>query len=200
MAAICGILYRIDSAFRTSPIAIVVRPRAPFRLIVGCGGGAHYVSMCMFSIWHASWQRVLLVGSTVLVIMLVTSCSTTRNVGEPGLETPEGIASYYGAKYAGRPTANGEIFDPSALTAAHKTLPFGSRVRVTRLDRPDKPSVVVRINDRGPFKRGRIIDLTREAARRIDMIGDGLADVRLEVLSYPKDVDVTADTSSGAGW
>lgn len=156
--------------------------------------------MRMFPIWHVMWQRFLVGGSTLLVILLVTSCGTTSNVGEPGLDTPEGIASYYGAKYAGRPTANGEIFDPSALTAAHKTLPFGSRVRVTRLDRPEEPSVVVRINDRGPFKRGRIIDLTREAARRIDMIGDGLADVRLEVLSYPEDVDVASDESSGKRW
>lgn len=77
-------------------------------------------------------------------------------------------------------TATGERFDPSQMTAAHRTLPFGTRVRVTRVDTGQ--SVVVRINDRGPFKPGRVIDLSEGAARNLHMMNAGLANVRLEVL------------------
>jgi rare lipoprotein A len=88
-----------------------------------------------------------------------------------------GLASYYGK---GELTAAGERFDPNGMTAAHRTLPFGTRVRVTRVDNGD--SVVVRINDRGPYKPGRVIDLSERAAENLGMTGMGLADVRLEVL------------------
>lgn len=90
-----------------------------------------------------------------------------------------GLASYYGSG-AGSTTATGERFDPSQMTAAHRTLPFGTRVRVTRVDTGQ--SVVVRINDRGPFKPGRVIDLSEGAARNLHMMNAGLANVRLEVL------------------
>ena len=88
-----------------------------------------------------------------------------------------GLASYYGQ---GEVTATGERFDPSGMTAAHRTLPFGTRVRVTRVDTGN--SVVVRINDRGPFKPGRVIDLSAGAAENLGITGVGLAEVRLEVL------------------
>jgi rare lipoprotein A len=91
-----------------------------------------------------------------------------------------GLASHYGPEWDGRRTASGEIFHNSALTAAHRTLPFGTRVRVTLLS--TGKSVTVRINDRGPFVKGRIIDLSDEAARRIGMGSRGVAPVRLEVL------------------
>lgn len=93
----------------------------------------------------------------------------------------EGIASWYGPGFAGRLTANGEIFDPSELTAAHRTLPFDTRLRVTNLS--NGRSVIVRINDRGPFASRRIIDLSQAAAASIGMIGSGTARVRLELLS-----------------
>jgi rare lipoprotein A len=89
-----------------------------------------------------------------------------------------GIASYY---WQDQMTATGERFNKRDLTAAHKTLPFGTRVRVTRLD--SGKSVVVRINDRGPFKAGRVIDLSEKAAEDIGMTGKGLTAVRLEVVS-----------------
>ena len=92
----------------------------------------------------------------------------------------KGIASWYGGKFHGRTTASGERYDMNKLTAAHRKLPFGSRVRVTNLD--NGRQVVVRITDRGPFVHGRIIDLSREAARRIDMIQAGTARVRIEVI------------------
>lgn len=97
-----------------------------------------------------------------------------------GTHAIEGRASWYGPKFAGRKTANGEIFDPNQLTAAHKTLPFGTFVQVHNLE--NNMSVVVRINDRGPFKPGRIIDLSRAAAESINMISTGTAPVRIEPL------------------
>jgi rare lipoprotein A len=99
------------------------------------------------------------------------------------LEVLEGKATYYSDALAGRPTASGEAYDPSALTAAHRSLPFGTVVRVVRQD--SGRTVVVRINDRGPFgNERRIIDLSRTAAEALDMIRAGVVDVRAEVLEY----------------
>jgi rare lipoprotein A len=89
-----------------------------------------------------------------------------------------GMASYYGYRSK---TASGEMMNPNAMTAAHKTLPFGTRVRVT--NRRTGRSVVVRINDRGPFVRGRIIDVSTGAARALGMVGAGVAPVTVEVVS-----------------
>ncbi len=92
-----------------------------------------------------------------------------------------GEASFYGREFAGRPTANGETFDPAGLTAAHRTLPFGSKVRVTNAH--NGRSVVVRINDRGPFVEDRLIDVSSHAARQLGMVRSGTARVKLELLS-----------------
>jgi rare lipoprotein A len=92
-----------------------------------------------------------------------------------------GEASWYGSYFHGRPTANGERYNQDALTAAHKTLPFGTKVRVTNLN--NGRSVILRINDRGPFIPGRIIDLSRAGAQAIGMIGSGIAPVRVDVLN-----------------
>jgi rare lipoprotein A len=92
----------------------------------------------------------------------------------------EGVASWYGPGFHGKRTASGEVYDKESLTAAHRTLPFGTYLRVTSLD--DGSSVVVRVNDRGPFAKGRIIDLSEAAARIIGMIPSGTARVRLEVI------------------
>ena len=94
------------------------------------------------------------------------------------LET--GIASWYGHPYHGRAAASGEIYDMEKLTAAHRTLPFNTWVRVYDLD--TKKTIDLRINDRGPFVDGRIIDISHAAARAIDMIGPGVARVRIEVI------------------
>lgn len=91
-----------------------------------------------------------------------------------------GEASYYAEQFHGRRTANGERFDMNALTAAHPRLPFGTLVRV--INERNGRSVVVRINDRGPFAKGRIIDLSRQAAATIGMLQRGHAPVRLEVI------------------
>jgi rare lipoprotein A len=92
-----------------------------------------------------------------------------------------GIASYYGKRFAGRPTASGELFDPAGLTAAHRSLPFGSKVLVT--SKRTGKSVIVRINDRGPFHRGRVIDLSKAAASRIGLVRQGLGSVNLALLA-----------------
>ncbi|MBO0904479.1 septal ring lytic transglycosylase RlpA family protein [Jiella sonneratiae] len=91
-----------------------------------------------------------------------------------------GSASYYGKRFHGRRTANGERFNMNAMTAAHKSLPFGTKVRVT--NRRNGKSVVVRINDRGPYAHGRVIDLSRAAASRIGMLSSGTAPVKLDIL------------------
>jgi rare lipoprotein A len=98
------------------------------------------------------------------------------------LLTLEGVASYYAEDFHGKLTSNGETYDMNGLTAAHRTFPFGTKVRVTNLE--NGKSVIVRINDRGPFKEGRIIDLSRGAAKQIDLIPTGTARVKLEVLEW----------------
>jgi rare lipoprotein A len=92
----------------------------------------------------------------------------------------QGEASYYGNELAGNRTASGERFDPRALTCAHRSLPLGTMLRVTNLS--NGRSVLVRVNDRGPFTRGRILDMSIEAARNIDMVRTGKALVRLEIV------------------
>ena len=104
----------------------------------------------------------------LLVILLLSSC---------GYTTRKGLASYYADSYEGKTTANGEIYRQGKITAAHKTLPFGTKVEVTNLS--NNKSVVVRINDRGPYISGRIIDLTKAAAKEIDMLGAGVAKVKI---------------------
>lgn len=104
---------------------------------------------------------------------------------EPAAEPQEtslgsGEASYYGRRFSGKLTASGERFDPALLTAAHRTLPFGSRVKVT--NKRNGKSVIVRINDRGPFYGGRIIDLSKAAAKRIGLLRSGRGQVELALL------------------
>ena len=114
----------------------------------------------------------------------VTPPHTPRNpvAIQPG-HTEEGIASWYGHPYHGRAAASGEIYDMEKMTAAHRTLPFQTWVRVYDLD--NQKTVEVRITDRGPFVGGRIIDLSHAAARELEMIGPGVARVRIEVIRTP---------------
>jgi len=109
------------------------------------------------------------------VLALLSVCSSVSAFEQ------EGLASWYGGKFQGRQTASGEIFDTNQHTGAHKTLAFGTVVRVLNLE--NGKSTIVRINDRGPFVAGRIIDLSRAAAVDIALAGRGVAKVRLEVLS-----------------
>ena len=101
-----------------------------------------------------------------------------------------GLATWYGHPYHGRRSASGEIYDMEKLTAAHRTLPFGTRVAVTNLD--NGRAVEVRVNDRGPFVAGRLLDLSESAARAIGGIGAGLIHVRIRVVALPEGTDTTA--------
>jgi rare lipoprotein A len=133
-------------------------------------------------------MRRLLLGVTVGVGLL-GGCApratrpTPRDEGEvarpekPRAYLEEGLASYYGPGLAGRPTASGEKFDPKDLTAAHKKLPFGTCLRVVNME--NGRSVEVRVNDRGPFVQGRVVDVSLAAARQLDMLKKGLARVRI---------------------
>ena len=116
----------------------------------------------------------------VACLCLLWTAASAQSVQPP---SESGIASWYGAPYHGQRSASGEIYDQEKLTAAHRTLPFGTRVRVHRIDRDE--SVVVRINDRGPFVKSRIIDLSHAAAERLGMAGGGVAPVILEVMETP---------------
>lgn len=114
------------------------------------------------------------VNKLVLFLLSVLLLPTLPAWGETG------YASWYGGKFQGRQTASGEVFDTNKLTAAHKTLPFGTVVEVTNID--NGQSIEVRINDRGPFVEGRIIDLSRAAATKIGMMSTGIAPVKVEIV------------------
>jgi rare lipoprotein A len=125
-----------------------------------------------------------------LAIFVLSGCAKKHRVAAPSAPAPQihseetGLASWYGHPYHGRAASNGEIYDMEKLTAAHRTLPFGTWVHVTNL--ANHKSVDVRIIDRGPFINGRIIDLSHAAAQAIDLIGPGVAEVRLDILSEPQ--------------
>ncbi|GAA0865473.1 hypothetical protein GCM10009115_24160 [Sphingopyxis soli] len=130
------------------------------------------------------------VFSALLMPMLLTVSAAAQDfeasdvaaIAAPDFtEIDGGMASYYGDELAGNRTASGERFDPDQMTGAHRSLPFGSMVRVTNVANGD--SVVVRINDRGPFSRGRVIDISHAAAREIGMHRSGTARVRLALLN-----------------
>lgn len=130
------------------------------------------------------FQRALLPYCLIgFVCFYLVSCGTARRYAATGSGArageaiEKGVASWYGPNFHGKLTANGEVYDMYALTAAHRTLPFNTLVRVQNLDNGE--SVIVRINDRGPFAKNRIIDLSRKAASRISMLGPGTARVRL---------------------
>jgi rare lipoprotein A len=134
-------------------------------------------------------RAATLVLAVSLLFFGLPGCARKKRIAQPSLSIPQapssesGLASWYGHPYHGRPAANGEIYDMEKLTAAHRTLPFGTWARVTNLT--NEKTVDVRITDRGPFIDGRIIDLSHAAARAIDMIGPGVARIRLDILSTP---------------
>ena len=127
-------------------------------------------------------MRRRLLGLCALLVLAGCSRMPRPEALPSSYETGE--ASYYGSEFEGRRTASGERYDGDGMTAAHRTLPFGTKVRVVNLSN-DK-SVEVVINDRGPHKKGRIVDVSRRAAKELGMIGPGVIRVRLEVLAGPK--------------
>lgn len=118
-------------------------------------------------------------SALLALFTLLTGCAS-HDIDPRGYDQ-SGTASYYGSRHHGKRTASGEPFDQHGLTAAHRSLPFGTRVQVTNLANDRR--VVVRINDRGPHTRGRLIDLSRAAAEQLGMIRSGTARVRVQSLS-----------------
>lgn len=119
-----------------------------------------------------------LIRTSCLAALLVACTATTAVANE--LETQRGVASFYSDRFQGATTASGERFDQQALTAAHPSLPFGTKVLVTRPDTGQKVEVL--INDRGPFVQGRVIDLSKRAATKLGMIRRGTAPVLLTLM------------------
>jgi rare lipoprotein A len=131
--------------------------------------------------------------AVLLMLVLATlasgACAKRAKIAKPPKlgDTETGVASWYGHPYHGRRAANGEVYDMEKLTAAHRTYPFNTWVRVKNLS--NDRTVDVRIQDRGPFIHGRIIDLSKAAAREIELIGPGVTKVKLTVIAPPKDVE-----------
>lgn len=127
-----------------------------------------------------SKYKIILIGIVSLTFLF--SCSVKKKSESPSKERifQKGEASWYGPGFNGKKTANGETFNMYKLTAAHKKLPFGTKVKVTNLQ--NGKSVIVRINDRGPFVKGRIIDLSKKAAQQIGLIQAGHAPVSIVIL------------------
>ncbi len=116
------------------------------------------------------------------LLLLIVAC-TWYALSSSAQEVEYGLASYYADRFEGKPTASGEPYDPTKMTAAHKTYPFGTIIRVTRLD--NGKSVEVRVNDRGPYVAGRVVDVSRAAAKRLGLIEVGRARVKVELVRLP---------------
>ena len=133
---------------------------------------------------HAGWLELAL-SQEVVEESIPEPFNEQREPEFPSIAPETGFASFYHATFHGRRTASGEAFDRHALTAAHKSLPFGTLVRVTNLR--NERSVIVRVNDRGPQKRNRIIDVSPRAARELGFLGFGITWVKLEVIAPESD-------------
>ncbi len=138
----------------------------------------------------------------VVSVMLLSLVSCQKRIDRSFRDQPfdgssqVGNASWYGDKFHGRKTSSGETYDMYTMTAAHRTAPFGTNVRVTNME--NGKQTVVSVNDRGPFVRGRIIDLSKKAAQEIDMIGTGTAKVKLEFMDR-RPIQQTGETFIQAG-
>lgn len=131
----------------------------------------------------------------LLLIAIIGACMGTA-FPAPAQEPEFGYASYYSDDFHGGRTAYGDIYDKSKLTAAHKFFPYGAMIKVTRLD--NKRSVVVKVTDKGPFVKGRVVDLSRAAASRLGLLDDGVAEVKVELVSMPKKEDDPGKTADAA--
>jgi len=139
-------------------------------------------------------MRRLIVGCAVVALVAMAVATEARPPAAfdgvsslpivPLVRSQLGLASWYGEAFQGSTTASGELFDMDRLTAAHPTLPLGSRIKVTNL--ANHKSLVLRVNDRGPNIRGRLIDVSKAAALRLGFLGSGMASVRVRTISYPK--------------
>jgi rare lipoprotein A len=139
------------------------------------------IEVARFAKANPSWWLAALV--CVFISLVVQGCSSTPKAGapQPMGHTETGMASFYGNEFQSRKTSNGEVFDQAKLTAAHRTLAFGTRLKVTNTQ--NGKSVVVRVNDRGPFAKGRILDLSNSAFKTIASLNTGVIPVRIEIIN-----------------
>jgi rare lipoprotein A (peptidoglycan hydrolase) len=163
--------------------------RAPKRAITGLGAGlsvavlAGIFGMQDGKIDTAGAMQYAMVRPGI-VVLSEDKASNSASEEKLDIETTEvdrGVASFYGSEFEGRPTASGEVFDPTEHTAAHPSLPFGTQLQVT--NQRNGRSVIVRVNDRGPFTGGRVIDLSKAAAREIGMVQSGTVPVVVEIVT-----------------
>ena len=160
--------------FRLLSLCLLVGLVASALLLVGCGGSR-------------SWRKGGVAGTKPYTVRGKTYYPLKSAHGF----VEEGVASWYGPGFHGKTTANGERYNQYAMTAAHKLLPLGTKVRVTHLG--NGKSVIVRVNDRGPFVDDRVIDLSRTAATRLNMMGTGTARVRIQSLGGIKELADNGD-------
>lgn len=135
-----------------------------------------------------------LIFMVTLGLLVTAFCAAQTQLPESGSYKQEGLASWYGQEFQGRPTASGELFDPNLFTAAHPDLPFGTILTVTNL--LNSKQVQVRVNDRGPFVKSRIIDVSKAAAERLDMLASGVAQVRVEIAPWGVAESTSAPTTT----
>jgi len=143
-------------------------------------------------------MRKLAIGCVVALVVALSgrsvaeppACVATMATASPRSSNESGLASWYGEERQGKPTANGEVFDMNGLTAAHRRLPMGAKVKVTNLK--NQRTLILRINDRGPGIAGRVIDVSMAAAKSLGFLHSGLVPVELEVVSLPKARALTA--------
>ncbi|MCX7909296.1 MAG: septal ring lytic transglycosylase RlpA family protein [Ignavibacteria bacterium] len=121
----------------------------------------------------------LLISSCTSIAFFNSSIKQSEQIGYSNY-SEIGLASFYGEEFSGRKTASGELFNPNDYTAAHRILPFGTKVKVVNLE--NGKEIIVRINDRGPFVEGRIIDLSKASARALGFLNKGIARVKIEVV------------------
>ncbi len=149
------------------------------------------------------WRARLWMAAMAPALAFLAGCSTAVVSTPPGPAPGQpaegyeeiGVASWYGAQHQGKRTASGEVFDMNQLTAAHRSLPFGTRLRV--INRDNNQATEVRINDRGPFVKGRILDVSYAAARQLGALGSGTFPIRLRVIALPSTrTDATRDDRS----
>ena len=181
---------------RRERLRVLMKLKSQRQLLLGGMAGLAAMTIALSAaVWHErSSPDLVRLGSGVASVneKAVTTYASLSLVDDDQADQPEprpsasesslgaGAASFYGSELAGNRTASGEPFNPDKLTAAHRTLPMGSRVRVTNSRNGE--SVIVRINDRGPFHKSRVIDLSTAAAKTIGLIGSGTGQVRLALL------------------
>ena len=137
-------------------------------------------------------MRTVVMGCAVAALTVLAARSEARPAEAKLLKSPTltvasrqvGVASWYGPGFQGRPTASGQPYNMNAMTCAHRRLPLGTRIVVTNL--LNAKSVMLKVTDRGPYVGGRVLDVSRAAAKRLGFLGAGLAAVRIRVVSYPR--------------